>query len=355
MGKRDRDGNDRFHCTRICSLVKVLPLVPLFLTPSLPLSHMSSYSPLPSHEREYHDSEESLKHPLIVDKSSSDSEPRGRAAGSEPSSDWSRLGSFGLSILAIATSAFLLLASLDVPGPRDARGLLKKSPYPNLEMVDVVLNTGLGACTPHHQTERNFYVDGHWCAAPQMMFPGTIIRLNEALPDRVYNSGSRVTLSDTVGSFSSKIQCASIELINQSNPSQDSMIFQFRTSDPKFTSCYIDAFVPPPEEGLAANKTYTSSGSLTSIQVWNVTTPNPSRGIKSLSWNTRPKRIGLMGTVAFLPEKEKIEKFELEDGWELGAPTRFPCTNGTIYTIEVACKGCTLEFDQIFSDPPLGK
>lgn len=130
------------------------------------------------------------------------------------------------------------------------------------------------------------------------------------------------------------------------------MIFQFRTSNPKFTSCYIDDFVPIPEEGLAANKTYTSSGSLTAIQVWNVTTPDPSRGIKSLSWNTRPKRIALMGTVAFLPDKERVEKFDLEDGWELKASTRFPCV---IYTIEVACEGCTLEFDQIFSDPALGK
>ncbi|OJA17408.1 hypothetical protein AZE42_13147 [Rhizopogon vesiculosus] len=72
-----------------------------------------------------------------------------------------------------------------------------------------------------------------------------------------------------------------------------------------------------------ANKTYTSSGSLTHIQIWNVTTL--TEAVRSLSWNSRPQRIALMGTVAFLPEKEKIEQVELEDGWQSLIPTRFSC------------------------------
>lgn len=75
--------------------------------------------------------------------------------------------------------------------------------------------------------------------------------------------------------------------------------------------------------------------------------------MKSLSWNSRPQRIALMGTVAFLPEKEKIEQLELEDGWQSLMPTRFSCGEKAIVSIEVTCEGCRLEFEQLFSDPPL--
>ncbi|OAX35734.1 hypothetical protein K503DRAFT_696441, partial [Rhizopogon vinicolor AM-OR11-026] len=87
--------------------------------------------------------------------------------------------------------------------------------------------------------------------------------------------------------------------------SQDSMFFQWNLRKSKFTSCYIDSVIPTPEDGHAANKTYTSSGSLTQIQIWNVTTPTGT--MRSLSWNSRPQRNAPMGTVAFLPEKDKIE------------------------------------------------
>ena len=82
----------------------------------------------------------------------------------------------------------------------------------------------------------------------------------------------------------------------------------------KLTSCYIDSIVPTLEDGLVANKTYTSSGSLNEIQIWNVTT-RPAEPMKNMSWNLRPERIVLMGTIAFPPEKEKIEQLQLEDGW----------------------------------------
>jgi hypothetical protein len=131
------------------------------------------------------------------------------------------------------------------------------------------------------------------------------------------------------------------------------MFYQWHIGPSKFSSCYIDSVVPTPEDGLAANKSYTSSGSLAKIQIWNVTTL--AEGTMSLSWNTRPQRIALMGTVAFFPEKEKIEQLRLEDGWQSQLPTRFSCGEKATVSIEVACDGCKLEFEQLFSIPPLGE
>jgi len=60
-----------------------------------------------------------------------------------------------------------------------------------------------------------------------------------------------------------------------------------------------------------------------------------------------------MGTVAFLPEKEKIEQLELEDGWQSLMPTRFSCGEKATVSIEVTCEGCRLEFEQCFSAPAI--
>jgi len=62
-----------------------------------------------------------------------------------------------------------------------------------------------------------------------------------------------------------------------------------------------------------------------------------------------------MGTVAFLPEKDKIEQLHVEDGWQSLMPTRFSCGKKATVSIEVACEGCKLEFEQLFSIPPLGE
>lgn len=62
-----------------------------------------------------------------------------------------------------------------------------------------------------------------------------------------------------------------------------------------------------------------------------------------------------MGTVTLLPEKEKIEQLQFEDGWQSQLPTRFSCGERATVSIEVACDGCGLEFEQLFSIPPLGK
>ncbi|KAG1735311.1 uncharacterized protein EDB91DRAFT_1250529 [Suillus paluster] len=81
-----------------------------------------------------------------------------------------------------------------------------------------------------------------------MYFTSAIVRVKKALPDQIYTSGSHVILSEN-----------------------DSMFYQWHLGPSKFTSCYIDSVVPSPDNGLEANKTYTSSGSLTEIQIWNVT------------------------------------------------------------------------------------
>lgn len=229
------------------------------------------------------------------------SEPR----KADPAFKWSTWAKLGLSVLTVAFACALYVTSTGISGQHNVHGLRQPSQYPGLELSEELGRKG-----------------------PMTYFPGAIIRVNKALPDQVYTSGSHVILSD-----------------------DDSMFFQWHLSKRKFKSCYIDSVVLSPEDGIAANKTYTSSGSLTHIQIWNVTTPE--KYMKSLSWNSRPQRIALMGTVGFFPDKEKIEQLELEDGWQSLMATRFPCGEEGTLSIEVACEGCRLEFEQVFSSPPL--
>lgn len=138
------------------------------------------------------------------------------------------------------------------------------------------------------------------------------------------------------------------------------MFFQWRYAPSRFRTCYIGTAMPDdPAKAIAANKTYTSSGSLEGIKVWLVETPPlDSPTMKNLSWATRLERLGLLGTIAFynMNEPENVEKLGLEDGWQLEVPTlRFECWQGGSITIEVTCETCYLEFDQLFSLPPLGE
>ncbi|OJA16843.1 hypothetical protein AZE42_03621 [Rhizopogon vesiculosus] len=258
----------------------------------------TSYSPLQMHDLEHQleDSEDAILLPskrFIPDHTA------------DPLSTWTTWTTLVLSVLAIACAFALYITPASISGRHDVHGLRQPNQYPGLEFIDELKDK-----------------------APAMYFPSAIVRVNKASPEQVYTSGSHVILSDN-----------------------DSMFFQWHLRRSKFTSCYIDSFVPTLEDGLAANKTYTSSGSLTQIQIWNVTTPEEP--MRSLSWNSRPQRIALMGTVAFLPEKEKIKQLKLEDGWESLMPTRFSCGEKAIVSIEVACEGCRLEFEQLFSIPPL--
>ncbi|KAG0705822.1 hypothetical protein DFH29DRAFT_904992 [Suillus ampliporus] len=264
---------------------------------------MVSYSPLRMHDPE-HQLEDSEKAILLPSKHFISEHHT-----ADPPSKWPAWAALGLSVFAAVCACTLYIASAGVSGWADVHGLRQPNPCLGLEFIDELRKK-----------------------APKMYFPSTIVRANKALPDQMYTSGSHVMLSEN-----------------------DSMFYQWHLGRSKFTSCYIDSVVPTPEDGLAANKTYTSSGPLIEIQIWNVTTP--VEGMTSLSWNTRPQRIALMGTVAFLPEKEKVRQLHFEDGWQSQLPTRFLCGKQATQTIsiEVACDSCKLEFEQLPSMPPLGE
>lgn len=134
---------------------------------------------------------------------------------------------------------------------------------------------------------------------------------------------------------------------------QDSMFYQFRIKENNFQWCYIEAVVPTAQAAAEGGKSFVGSGDLYNIQIWNVSAPQK---LESMSWNTRPERVELMGTVAWLNERERMKVLDWEDGWQMKpqAP-RFPCNGHKWMTFEVACDNCTLEFDQIFSDPAMGK
>ncbi|KAG1850814.1 hypothetical protein DFJ58DRAFT_746375 [Suillus subalutaceus] len=164
----------------------------------------------------------------------------------DPRSKQPAWATLGLQVIAIICACALYnIASASVSGKRNVQGLHQPNQFPGIELVG-------GA----QQKEK----------APKLFFPSAIVRVNKALPDQVYTSSSHVILSDS-----------------------DSMFFQWHLGRSRFTSCYIDSIVPTVEDGLAANKSYTSSGTITEIQIWNVTTP--AEGIMSLSWNTQPRRI----------------------------------------------------------------
>jgi len=163
---------------------------------------------------------------------------------------------------------------------------------------------------------------------PIAWFPSAIIRVNKVLSDTVYTSSPDVVLSKS-----------------------DSMFFQWQLPGSELTSCHIGVTVPGPEESLVANQVYISSGALDEIEIWNVSSFEPEA---SLSWNTRPKRISLLGTVAFSPGEGISGQQKVEDDRQLYSPgPRFSCGENATYTIEVACGACKVEFTQVPSSPAL--
>ncbi|KAJ7611060.1 hypothetical protein DFH06DRAFT_169895 [Mycena polygramma] len=165
---------------------------------------------------------------------------------------------------------------------------------------------------------------------PVMTFPMYMTRVNAASPDTLYTSGSSIVLSPT-----------------------DSMIYHW-TINSRWQKCYVTGYVSAYDELLAAGKTYyRSEGDITSIEVWNLT-PRKIQTLKTLSWNTRPERVSLLGTVNFTTVDVQRKVLEL-DGQELRAPTpRFDCIGDLQLTIEIVCTTCSLQFEQVFSSPPLG-
>lgn len=126
---------------------------------------------------------------------------------------------------------------------------------------------------------------------------------------------------------------------------QNSMFFQWILHDRPFDMCYIAAAVPKPDALIHSSKSYVASGDVSTIEVWNVSYTGV---LHHMSWDNRPHRIALLGTVNFTSVKGY-------DGWQLRAPTpRFDCPNGR-YTVEVTCSSCRIDFQQVFSMPALGK
>jgi hypothetical protein len=118
-----------------------------------------------------------------------------------------------------------------------------------------------------------------------------------------------------------------------------------------WSKCYITAWVSSPEQLIASGKHYTVEGDVTAIEVWNVSSRN---SLEEMTWNTRPRRLSLMGTVNFTTHDVQNQDSSL-DGQELKQPTPiFNCSGMVGLTVEIACTSCRLQFDQIFSDPPLG-
>jgi len=201
-------------------------------------------------------------------------------------------------------------AAMNFADPKNLATLKKLTAYPNLNVTDKIKATK---------------------SMPKLWFPGQMIRANAAQPDEVYSTSQHITLSPT-----------------------DSMFYHWALTGNK-SSCYIWAVVPSRKTLADGGKGYTVEGDVTEIEVWNVTV-TPGR-LTPLSWNTRPERLNLLGTVNFTHAANPSATGDHE-GWdakELKPPTpRLPCFGETRITLEIACKSCKLEFDQIFSDPALG-
>jgi hypothetical protein len=131
------------------------------------------------------------------------------------------------------------------------------------------------------------------------------------------------------------------------------MIYHWR-SNSSWPKCYLTAWVSSAEDLIAGNKSYSAAGDVTALEIWNVSTPANPSSLKTMSWNTRPARIALLGTVNFT-SRALQNRLHYLDAQELKDPTpRFDCLGDTEITVEVTCKECQLRFEQIFSMPPLG-
>jgi hypothetical protein len=132
------------------------------------------------------------------------------------------------------------------------------------------------------------------------------------------------------------------------------MIYHWRTIKlPSWPRCYISAWVPSNEELVQGNKSYAAEGDVTAVEIWKLSTTHPA-SLKTMSWNTRPERISLMGKVNFTSRYIQNSVHEL-DGQQLKWPTPFVDCSGMVnITIEIVCTSCRLKFEQIFSLPALG-
>ncbi|KAH7920212.1 hypothetical protein BV22DRAFT_1040106 [Leucogyrophana mollusca] len=212
-----------------------------------------------------------------------------------------------VAVLLHFSSASELSSFLNVSDPKFVASLRKVTPYPNL----------------NHLADA-----GKLKSAPKAWFPPYIVRANAADPDRMYTTSQSVTLSPS-----------------------DSMFYRFHMKNPANSTCYVFAPVPTPAKLQSSNKTYVAEGNVNAIEIWNV---SYSALPAALSWNTRPPRQSLMGTVNFAPPPEVSNPEDYRDGMELRPPTPlFDCGGDSQIAFEVACSDCKLSFQQIMSDPAL--
>lgn len=219
-----------------------------------------------------------------------------------------------------------------------------------------------------------------------------MVRVNSEEPTRAYGPSNHILLSETVRTLL-QISHYSISPTSQTFATtvsdtylfdcQDTMFYRWRGRPVNGSTCYIFAAVPPPSilSDPSTNpdntKWYSLSGDASAVQIWNVTRPTSRATFDSMTYNTRPQRTQLLGTVNWTVDwsvwpdvEENAKGVELNmgkhgEGWQLRDPTpRFPCeTFGGEIMVEIACVGtdggegepCRLEFDQLFTDPMLGK
>lgn len=125
------------------------------------------------------------------------------------------------------------------------------------------------------------------------------------------------------------------------------MIAQFRVHDYGMERCRIVSSVPS-LDALPKNQSLLLSGDTSVIEIWNLTTPTASHSeldVRTLSWNTKPSRAGLLATIgAAVNSTMKSDEF-----W---------CgPSSSLQTFELACRspGCHVEFFQdIYFRPRLG-
>lgn len=116
------------------------------------------------------------------------------------------------------------------------------------------------------------------------------------------------------------------------------MIYHWKAKPGKWPRCYITACVATPDQLAAGNKSYTTEGDIMAIEIWNVSTPQDSASLKTLSWNTRPGRLSLLGTVNFTSHYAQSQVPALH-GQELRWPTAlFNCSDMVNMAVEITLR-----------------
>ncbi|TDL29995.1 hypothetical protein BD410DRAFT_780511 [Rickenella mellea] len=118
-------------------------------------------------------------------------------------------------------------------------------------------------------------------------------------------------------------------------------VAQFRVLDFGMESCQVAITLPPKSElgSFGTKKSIFLQTKVVKVDVFRLSTPNSADLIMThkLSWNTRPPRIGLLGTL------------DVRVGETVTTPA-FNCTSGSLETVEFACAeeepSCHIDFVQ---------